>query len=76
MKKYYQITLGLLEKLSKGDQVMKVFGKDTTKKNHFCRVLLLYLKKNPRLLFKRGKEETILSVENTNMKSQQKCLRL
>jgi hypothetical protein len=45
MKKYYQITLGLLEKLSKGDQVMKVFGKDTTKKNHFCRVLLLYLKK-------------------------------
>ena len=44
MKKYYQITLGLLEKLSKGDQVMKVFGKDTTKKNHFCRVLLLYLK--------------------------------
>ena len=54
MKKYYQITLGLLEKLSKGDQVMKV----------------------PRLLFKRGKEETILSVENTNMKSQQKCLRL
>jgi len=28
------------------------------------------------LLFKRGKEETLLSVENTNMKSQQKCLRL
>jgi hypothetical protein len=36
----------------------------------------VFEKKNPRLLFQRGKEETILSVENTNMKSQQKCLRL
>lgn len=45
MKKYYQITLGLVEKLSKGEQVIKDFGKKIPQKNHFCRVLLLYLKK-------------------------------
>ena len=38
--------LSLVEKLSKGMQVMKDFEKKIPQKNHFCRVLLLYLRKN------------------------------